>query len=144
VGRVTRCKDTGLPSTSSQYYVKAVDRDNTGNLREGDASATVTVPATSDNNPPNPVTGLQAAPLGSSTILSWQAPATPDPDPGDSIRFYRIYRDGTDWVNNFYAETSGPAATTFTDTQTGGSGHTYYVVSVDQSFMESTPASVFK
>jgi prepilin-type N-terminal cleavage/methylation domain-containing protein len=145
VGRVTRCKDTGLPSTLSQYYVKAVDRDNTGNLREGDASATVTVPATADNNPPNPVTGLQAAPLpNSNTILSWQAPATQDPDAGDSIRFYRIYRDGTDWVNNFYAETSGPAATTFTDTQTGGSGHTYYVVSVDQSFMESTPASVFK
>jgi prepilin-type N-terminal cleavage/methylation domain-containing protein len=143
VQRVTRCRDTGLPTGAAQYYVRALDRDSSGNLREGDKSAFANVPAT-DTAPPQilPFTAggtLRAAKSGSNTILSWGA--VTDPDPGDSIQFYRIYRDGTDWVSNFYGQTSGPATTTFTDSQTGDVPHTYYVVAVDQSFVESRPLS---
>lgn len=133
VGLVTRCEDNGLPTGAAQYYVKAVDRDNSGNVREGDPSATASVPAS--NLPPAQVTIQGAAKSGSNTIVSWSASS--DPDPGDSIQFYRIYRDGTDFVNDLYAQTPGPATLSFTDTQTGGDVHTYYVVAVDQNFTES-------
>lgn len=133
--RITRCRDTGLPTGAAQYYVRAVDRDSSGNLRNGDASVTVSVPAT--DTPPTPVGSLTAAKSGSNTILSWTA-AT-DPDAGDSIQYYRIYRDGTDWIGNYYARTSGPSTLSFTDTQTGGDVHTYWVLGVDQYFTESRP-----
>jgi fibronectin type 3 domain-containing protein len=133
---ITRCKDTGLPTGAAQYYVRAVDRDNSGNLRNGDASAIASVPAT--DTPPTPVGNLQAAkPTPTSTILSWTA-AT-DPDTGDSIQFYRIYRDGTDWVDDYYGETTGGSNFSFTDSATGSDQHTYWVVAVDQSFTESRP-----
>jgi Tfp pilus assembly protein PilV len=133
---ITRCKDTGLPTGAAQYYVRAVDRDSSGNLRNGDASAIASVPAT--DTPPTPVGNLQAAkPTPTSTILSWTA-AT-DPDPGDSIQFYRIYRDGTDWVDDYYGETTGGSNFSFTDSATGSDQHTYWVVAVDQSFTESRP-----
>jgi prepilin-type N-terminal cleavage/methylation domain-containing protein len=135
VQRVTRCKDTGLPTGAAQYYVMALDRDNSGNLREGDKSVAASVPAT--DTPPTSVGSLVAAKSGSNTILSWAA-AT-DPDAGDAIQFYRIYRDGTDWVDNFYAQTAGPSNLSYTDSQTGGDVHTYYVVAVDQSYVESRP-----
>jgi Tfp pilus assembly protein PilV len=133
--RTTRCKDTGLPTGAAQYYVRAVDRDSTGNLREGDPTANVSVPAT--DTPPTTVTGLVAAKSNGNTILSWNAAS--DPDSGDSIQFYRIYRDGTDWIDNYYTRTPGPTTLQFTDTQTGGDVHTYFVVAVDQSFTESRP-----
>jgi Tfp pilus assembly protein PilV len=133
--RGTRCRDNGLPTGAAQYFVRAVDRDGTGNLREGDASVNASVPAT--DTPPTTVTGLVAAKSNGNTILSWAAAS--DPDAGDSIQFYRIYRDGTDWVDNYYARTSGPTTLQFTDTQTGGDVHTYFVVAVDQSFSESRP-----
>jgi Tfp pilus assembly protein PilV len=139
--KVTRCKDTGLPTGSAQYYVRAVDRDSSGNLRNGDPSATVSVPA-ADQSPPVVcplVDGgtLRGAKSGTNTILSW-SPVT-DPDAGDSILFYRIYRDGTDWVDNYYGSTASGTSTAFTDAQTDGDQHTYYVVAVDQSYMESRP-----
>jgi prepilin-type N-terminal cleavage/methylation domain-containing protein len=132
---ITRCKDTGLPTGAAQYYVRAVDRDSAGNLREGDPTGNVSVPAT--DTPPTQVTGLIAAKSGSNTILSWSAAS--DPDTGDSVQFYRIYRDGTDWIDNYYAQTPGATTLSFTDTQTGGDVHTYFVVAVDQSYTESRP-----
>jgi Tfp pilus assembly protein PilV len=134
---VTRCKDTGLPTGAAQYYVRAVDRDTAGNIREGDLSAKVSVPAT--NLPPTQVSNLMGfkVPSTGNVILSWSA-AT-DPDAGDSVQFYRIYRDGTDWVDNYYGQTAGASTFSFTDSQTGGEQHTYWVVAVDQNFTESRP-----
>ena len=140
VGLITRCKDNGLPTGAAQYYVRALDRDSSGNVREGDRSALASIPAT--NQPPAAVTGITGAKSGANTILSWSASSDPDA-PADSIQFYRIYRDGTDWANNFYAQTSGPSVTTFTDTQTGGDVHTYYIVAVDQNYAESPTGSGF-
>jgi prepilin-type N-terminal cleavage/methylation domain-containing protein len=133
--KITRCKDTGLPATASQYYVRAVDRDTSGNTEEGDVSATMSVPATSSNTPPSAPGPVSAAKPGN-TILSW-GQATPVA--GDPILFYRIYRDGTDWVDNYYARTASAANLSFTDNQTGGDVHTYWVVAVDQSYVESRP-----
>jgi hypothetical protein len=133
--RITRCKDTGLPPGAQQFYVVGVDRDTSGNLRNGDRSPLITVPAT--DTPPTPVPTLLAAKSGSNTILSWTAAS--DPDAGDSVQFYRIYRDGNDWIDNYYARTASASNLSFTDNQTGGDVHTYWVVAVDQSYVESRP-----
>jgi Tfp pilus assembly protein PilV len=132
----TRCKDNGMPSSGSQqYYVQAQDRDSLGNARLGDKSAVFTVPA-SDTPPTAPPT-IVAAKSGTNTVLSWTAAS--DPDAGDSIQYYRIYRDGTDFVNDYYDRTSTGSNLSYTDTNTGGDVHTYFVVAVDQFNSESRP-----
>jgi prepilin-type N-terminal cleavage/methylation domain-containing protein len=133
--RITRCKESGMPAGAQQYYVVGVDRDSGGSLRDGDRSAIVTVPA-SDTPPTAPPT-VVAAKSGSNTVLSWTAAS--DPDPGDSVQFYRIYRDGTDWLGDYLGQTSSGSTLSYTDSQTNGDVHTYYVVAVDQSYSESRP-----
>jgi hypothetical protein len=130
------CQDAAPPSTFPiQYFIVAVDHDNASppNLREGDASANLTV--TNTNQAPNPPTNLQASLSGGNTVLAWSAPSTSDAD-GDAIAFYRIYRDGSAYVNR-YDRTLG-AQLTYTDTTTGGVPHTYYVTAVDPQLAEST------
>jgi prepilin-type N-terminal cleavage/methylation domain-containing protein len=133
--RGTRCRENGMPAGDQKYRVVAVDRD-AGNLRDGDSSTQVTIPAT--DTPPTAPPSVNAATSGSnSTVLSWTAAS--DPDAGDSVQFYRIYRDGTDWVNDYYGRTPGPSTFSYVDSNTGGDTHTYWVVAVDQSFTESRP-----
>jgi len=135
ISQQTRCRENGMPSGTQQYYVRAVDRDSGGVLRLGDPSPTVTIPA-SDTSPTPPPT-LVAAKSGQNTVLSWTAGS--DPDAGDSIQYYRIYRDGTDWVNDYFDRTNSGANLSYTDNATDGDVHTYYVVAVDQSNQESRP-----
>jgi type II secretory pathway pseudopilin PulG len=132
---ITRCRENGMPSGAQQYYVVAVDRDSAGNLRDGNPSTVVTVPAT--DTPPSPPPTIAAAKSGTNTVLSWTAAS--DPDAGDSVQFYRIYRDGTDWVDSYYGRTASGSNLSYTDTVTDGDVHTYYVVAVDQSYTESRP-----
>ena len=132
----TSCQDTSPPNQSSiQYYVVALDRAPDGTARPGDHSATVTV--TQGDHPPNPPTSLTAQTNNGNTVLSWVAPTVPDPDPGDSIAFYRIYRDGQTYADR-YDRTGSGSELTYTDTNTGGQAHTYYVTSVDTQLAEST------
>jgi Tfp pilus assembly protein PilV len=129
------CQDAGAPSASTlNYYVVALDRDPSGSPREGAQSAQVTV--TSSNLAPNPPTSLVASTNGGTTILRWAAPNPADAD-GDSIAFYRIYRDGAAYANR-YDRTAGGSDLTYTDTATGGLTHTYYVTAVDGQLAEST------
>jgi prepilin-type N-terminal cleavage/methylation domain-containing protein len=137
--RLTRCKDSGMPSGDQQYYVVAVDRDASG-LRDGDKSAYVTVPGSDQAPTAPPPTTVRAVKSGpTSTVISW--PAQTDYDAGDSVQFYRIYRDGTDWIGDYYGRTSNPSTLNYTDSNTNGDVHTYYVVAVDQSYVESRPFS---
>jgi hypothetical protein len=131
----TRCKDNGLPTGAAQYYIQAVDRDSAGNPRLGDMSAIATVPAS--DTPPNPPPTIVAAKSGTNTVLSWTAAS--DPDPGDAVQYYRIYRDGTDFVTDLYDRTATGSQLSFTDNATGGDVHTYYVVAVDKYNTESRP-----
>jgi len=131
----TRCKDTGMPAGAQQYYVQAQDRDSVGNARLGDKSAVYSVPAS--DTPPNAPPTIVAAKSGANTVLSWIAASPADPDAGDSVQYYRIYRDGTDFVDNLYDRTATGSNLSYTDTNTGGDVHTYYVVAVDQYNTES-------
>jgi hypothetical protein len=133
--RETRCREGGMPAGAQQYYVKALDRDSLGNLREGQPIATFTVPAT-DTEPLPPAT-VTASKSGQNTVLSWTA--STDPDPGDSIAYYRIYRDGTGFIADLYDRTAGGSQLNYIDSVTNGDVHTYWVVAVDSSYVESRP-----
>ena len=131
----TTCKDQSpLDQASTSYYVVAVDRDRSGNLREG-AKSTETV--TLGNTPPNPPKSLTAATDAfGNTVLGWVAPSPLDPDTGDSIEFYRIYRDGNTIGDRF--DRTGPGELSFIDDSPGGASHTYWVSAVDTHYAEST------
>jgi len=131
----TTCRDTSAPSGPSvTYYAVALDRDGSGALREGDASADIAV--ASLNTAPSPPPTLAASSSGGNTILVWTA-SPGDPDPGDSVAFYRIYRDGSTYADR-YDRTPTGSNLNFIDTQTGGQTHTYRVTAVDTQLAEST------
>ncbi|GAC1528409.1 MAG: hypothetical protein NVS2B6_16370 [Thermoleophilaceae bacterium] len=129
----TTCMDTNPPNAASiTYFVKAVDAE----FGEGAQSAPLVVTLT--NQPPNAPTNLSAGVSGSTTTLSWSAPATSDSD-GDPISFYRIYRDGVAYGNR-YDRTADGTARTYIDTNTGGVPHQYSITAVDAQLAESTLA----
>ncbi|MDT5011614.1 MAG: hypothetical protein QOH57_3231 [Mycobacterium sp.] len=134
----TRCIDTSMPAGQVLYYVRAVDRDPAGNQREGQATADFTVPAV--DTAPSVPGGLVASKSGQNTVLKWDA--STDPDAGDQILYYRIYRDGTDFVGDLYDRTSNNSQLSYVDSGTGGDVHTYWVVAVDSRLTESRPLGI--
>jgi hypothetical protein len=132
----TSCQDTSPPASAAlSYYAVAVDKDAAGALREGTRSTTVTVRDT--NTPPPPPGTLSASTSGGNTLLVWTAPAGGDPDAGDAIDHFVIYRDGTAYADR-YDRTATAQELTFTDAHTNGIQHTYWVASVDTQLAEST------
>ena len=66
--------------------------------------------------------------------LSWSAPAAPaDPDAGDSVTGYVIYRDGQRLADAYATTTS----TSYADTAVSDGAHTYWVVAVDSRGAQS-------
>jgi hypothetical protein len=136
----TACQDTAPPNLPLlTYTLVALDRDpNSGALRQGVASAPVTV--TQLNTRPNTPTALSASTnADGATVLTWSAPVPADPNLGDSIAFYRIYRDGTA-VSNRFDRTGLGTQTSYVDGHSGGSAHTYWVTAVDTQLAESLMA----
>lgn len=134
LARVTSCRDPNPPAVPLLTYdVVAVDRDPLGNLREGDVSAGVNV--TQTNRPPPPPSGLSATPVSAGIQLTWSAPSGPDPDLGDAVDHFNIYRDGTAATDRI--DTTDVLSPTWTDVSSGGIPHSYYVTAVDRHLAES-------
>jgi Tfp pilus assembly protein PilV len=132
---VSNCTEPNPSSgTSLVYYVKAVDRDPAGALRAGTASANLSVPAS--NTAPGVPSIASATTFGT---IYWNQ--TTDPNSGDSVDYYRIYRDGTGLANRYDVIDNVPYPSTsyvlWTDPNTGGTTHTYRVTSVDTHAAES-------
>jgi prepilin-type N-terminal cleavage/methylation domain-containing protein len=142
---------------SAYYYgVYAYDQDTSGATRQG-ALAYVEV-NTAQNSAPKAPTTLTATASGGNVTVGWKIPATPfDPDTGDTIESFRVYRraagtpnstawtylnridpDGYDSMTAFCggAVTAG-ASCSFLDDNTGGVTHQYMVTSVDSHLRES-------
>jgi type II secretory pathway pseudopilin PulG len=135
----TMCTDYSPPGDDKLHYtVKAFDRDAAGALRAGPASDILEV--TKDNTDPNAPVGLALTqnPDGSTT-LKWNRVSPEDPDTGDAWSFFRVYRDGVALGNRFdrYFDNTGGPIVSWTDTDTGGSSHSYWVTAVDNHFGES-------
>jgi prepilin-type N-terminal cleavage/methylation domain-containing protein len=149
------CLDEGAPSSDPlYYYVVAVDTAaGTGALQNGDKSF---LTVNSGNTVPTKPVNVSACVGGSpgctdsdgtaasdgATVIRWDA--STDPDPGDSILFYRIYRDG--WPVTTYADrfqiffTGGSGALAWTDPDTPDGQHTYQLTAVASNFGESAPS----
>lgn len=131
----TACQDVDSPPGGTlHYHVVALDRDPSGALRAGDRSAERAV--LDVNRPPNPPTDLEASSDAGDTILRWEAAAVPDPDPGDEVQFFRVYRDGRLYADR-YDRTATGGDLVYADTRTGGTQHSYYVTAVDSQLAES-------
>ncbi len=144
------CTDTAPPafSTTAFYYgVYAVDRDANGHLREG---AVAYYNVNNGNRAPNaPANSSFSATRNSfgAITLTWTMPATQDPDGGDKIGSFRIYRrsgsaggsaalaDRYDRENT--AAVCNGSTCTWTDPAPPALTHTYWVTSVDTRLRES-------
>ena len=133
------CIDLSPPAYtgSALYYgVYAYDQSPTGAVRQGAlASAEVNL---AHNAAPKAPANLAAVASGGAVTVSWKIPAAPlDPDSGDTIESFRVYRRaatvpaGTAWTT---ADRIGPAGY---DADTGGVTHQYMVTSVDSHLRES-------
>ncbi len=144
-----QCTDPSPPdySSSAYYYsVYAVDRDPSGNLREGAVSYTI-AGVNTGNKPPKAPVSFALTP-GANVTLSWTLPSTPlDPDSGDTIDSFRVYRkDGTGGTPTYLdrydrdrlQQLCSGTSCSYTDTATGATTHTYWVTAVDTNLRESS------
>jgi hypothetical protein len=144
---LTSCQDTSPPPRADgdvRYVAVAVDLDSGTKLqRQGDQSNVAT--AVDDNLRPNPPGSLTATAVDGDVRLTWSRPDPEDPDnescdPGDpvgrQICHFNIYRDGQLFANRVDRTATGEQLT-WTDTDTDGVMHTYYVASVDRHLAES-------
>jgi prepilin-type N-terminal cleavage/methylation domain-containing protein len=122
-------------SLNVNYWVVACYYDTSGVLQEGTAATPINAYAA--DNPPNapswtstPLTNLSDG----TTQLQWNL-SSGDPDTGDSVEMYRIYRDGQRY------DTVGATTGSYIDSNPGGTTHSYYVTAVDTHMQESTPTS---
>lgn len=144
----TDCLDEGAPASDPLwYYVVGVDTPPGGGApREGTASDPLLISV--GNNVPTTPTGVNACLGGTSgcnepdgtpssdsvTVVRWD-PAT-DPD-GDSILFYRIYRDGTTYAERVGVFFPGDGGLAWTDPDSPNGTHVYRVTAVDDKYAES-------
>jgi prepilin-type N-terminal cleavage/methylation domain-containing protein len=131
----TSCTDPAPPD-DAQYVVYAYDRDTAGAQREGDPSDTVTVKK-GENAEPFPPTNLTATRVADVVTLQWSRPAPEDPDTGDGVAFYRIYRDGQTLADRYDRWYDSRPQAVWEDTKTAGLAHTYWVTAVDNHYAES-------
>jgi prepilin-type N-terminal cleavage/methylation domain-containing protein len=116
-----------------RYYVYAWDVDENGDPRKGQTPSEELVVRLGNAQPFAPLEATAALQADGSVKLSWTPPIPEDPDAGDSIAFYRIYRDGTGYDAR-YAVWDGLE---FIDGNTGGTPHDYWVAAVDENYAES-------
>ena len=125
----TACYDSDPPDAQAysevEYYVRAEDAAPPST----DSAPTLTVQQ-GGNARPGPPTELEISVVDSFPTLSWK----PASDADGSIRFYRVYRDGSS-LGDRYGATSGPELS-FVD-RTGATGRRYWVTAVDDKFRES-------
>ena len=133
----TLCVDPSPPSDPTvNYWVYAYDTDPvTGQPGKGDRSDLL--PVVLDNQRPYAPTSLTATRNNGTVTLTWTRPSPEDPDTGDGIEFYRIYRDGRALGDRYDRWFDGGATATWQDTATGGTPHTYRVTAVDKHYAES-------
>jgi hypothetical protein len=132
----TICTDPAPPATDPlQYEVVAYDKTPvTGVPRPGPATQ---LTVTTGNLPPFPPVLMSATTSNGTVTLKWKRPAPDDPDPGDDVEFYRIYRDGMLLANRYDRWYDQGNTVTWTDISTGGVAHNYWITAVDKSYLES-------
>lgn len=122
-----------------RYYVVSVAPARAGAGSEEStrpaAAQTVLVTANVAPNPPRDMSGVRVSDV---VTLTWSAPEAPaGGEAGDSVAFYRVYRDGTG-IDDRYGRVD-PGMLVFDDTDTGAVRHEYWITAVDTRLRESLP-----
>jgi prepilin-type N-terminal cleavage/methylation domain-containing protein len=144
------CVDEAAPAGGPLYYrVVGIDTMASGAIRTGTQSAALVVPPSGGNSLPTTPTNItscvggavgcngpdgQPAPTGQ-IVVRWD----PSTDSDGTIQAYRIYRDGTGYVNrwdDFFPAASG-GVLAWLEYAPGTTAHTYRVTAVDDDFGES-------
>jgi hypothetical protein len=147
------------PGAKTNYYwVIGWDRDPATNLPRQSTYQSAQVDANRCDHPPSAPGSLTGSVSNGALNLSWSAPASPlDPDSGDTITAWRLYR----WdpsqgntpqlgVNNRQqlvgAGTGSPLVTTASDSSPdpGGTAQDYCVTAVDTHLNESPCSNVWQ
>jgi prepilin-type N-terminal cleavage/methylation domain-containing protein len=150
IDKANECTDMSPPAYSSSpfyYGVYAVDRDTTGALREGAvAYYNVNTGNQAPSAPANTSFTAVKNSLGAVT-LTWSMPTAQDPDNGDRIDSFRIYRragttgGAATLANRYDHELKGAVCTGNTckwvDPAPQALTQTYWVTSVDTNLRES-------
>jgi hypothetical protein len=139
-------------TTPNLYWVVGVDTDpSTGLARESTQLSTKIDANLCDHAPASP-TGLSGTVAGGSLQLTWSAPSAPtDPDVGDSIQEWRIYRWTASGSVQFPTsrldlvgalDSAGHPVTSYTDhaPDPGGVNQSYCVTALD-SHLDESPCS---
>jgi hypothetical protein len=122
--------------TPYYYRVYAYDRDSNGALRPGDYTQIATLPT---NQPPNTPTLYNGSSFN--YTLVWQL-AT-DPDAGDTVDYYWVYRDGQSFGSRVDATQSLTAqGVGWNDPDPSGGPHSYWITAVDNRGNESNFSNV--
>ena len=137
--RTTECSDRNPPTGTGaiSYYVRP-KQDNLQYAQALGPPTNLNIPAvTTANGPPTAPTGVTLT-SGVQPTITWTGASDSD----GSVLFYRVYRDGQT-IDDRYGKTSDATTLTFSDRESGATGHTYYVSAVDDQFAESAlvPAS---
>ena len=141
----TSCRIADIAGNNN-YYVVAVAPACCGaatTAREESQRPTMTntlrVQMNQPPNPPRNVSGVRTSDRGSDIVtLTWQMPVTPvGGESSDSLRYYRIYRNGVTYGQRY--ATVAPDQLTFVDTKPGTTTQRYWVVAVDSGMAESMP-----
>jgi Tfp pilus assembly protein PilV len=140
----TACRSTTAPMGGVyRYYVVALAParpPSTGTELSATPTLAQTALVDSTNIAPNPPQNVNANRQDGMVTVSWSAPASPAAgEATDTLRYFRIYRDGTAYANRVDTTGSG-TATSWIDFNAGDSLHTYYVTAVDSHLAESNPA----
>ncbi len=159
---LTATAPTGTPTclnpsqsytTSNSYYVVGVDTDPVTGLPRESTAQSPSMDANLCDHPPSAPTSLSGTLSNGTMTLSWTAPSPADPDAGDSIDAWRIYRWASPGTAQFPGSRldlvgvlngSGQQVTSYSDTSAdpGGVAQSYCVTSIDNRLNESSCSNV--
>jgi hypothetical protein len=138
-------------TTANYYYVWGWDSTPGTGVPRQSTFASPQPDANLCNHPPNAPTLNTPTASGGNIVLSWTAPSPGDPDSGDSVQDWRIYRwPSTGLMSDpgsryqLIGTSSGSPVTTYTDTSPdpGGVTQNYCVTAVDTHLDESSCSNV--
>jgi hypothetical protein len=139
-------------TTTNYYWVVGVDTNPATGQPRVSTNQSTHVNANLCDHPPNAPTNLSGGLSGGKLTLTWTAPSPADPDSGDSIQFWRIYRwtgTGPNFPGSRYdligsVGSSGNTVTSYTDSSPdpGGVAQNYCVTAVDTHMNESSCSNV--
>jgi hypothetical protein len=166
VSATTWCQDTDNFNSPTwlEYEVYPNDRAPDGEVRRAANGVACTTAASEQtcsrdvngaNTRPSPPSGLTATSSGNTVTLSWTVPSSNagagDSDSGDCVDTFRIYRTATTastpTIGDRYDRTpfgvisatcGSTESNSYTDLNTGGTQHKYWITSVDTRLAEST------